>query len=137
VFEGIPLGVALVVFPEPPTNVTLALVGEVEVVAPEVVTLIVGVLVRWLGVFKGTLVGIALVAFPKFPADVTLALGEVKVVAPPVVVPLTVAVGISLGIGVALEMPLVGADVAEVLFVALGELVVAFVPAIMGVVLVP
>lgn len=118
--EGISSGVALGVFPEPPKDETLALVGGVEVVALGVVTPTVGVLVGWLGVFKGTPVGIALMAFLEPPADVTLALGEVKAVAPPVAVPLIVAVGVPLGIDVALEMPLVGADVAEVLSVVSG-----------------
>lgn len=83
------------VFPEPSADVALMLVVEVEVVAPEVVTSVVGALVRWVAVFEGAPVGIMLVALPKPPADVALMLvGEVEVVAPGVV---TLVVGVLVG----------------------------------------
>ena len=93
--EGMPSGVALGVFPEPPTDVTLALVGEVEVVPPGVATPTVGVLVRWLVLFEGILVGVALGVFPKPLVEVALALvEEVEVVAPEAV---TSVVGVLVG----------------------------------------
>ena len=82
-FEGTPVWVVLVVFPEPPAYRALVLVGEVEVVVPGAVTSIVGVFVRWLVVFEGILVGAAFGVFPEPLVDVALALvEEVEVVAP-------------------------------------------------------
>ena len=45
-FEGILVGAALGVFPEPSVDVALVLVVEVEVVTPGIITSVVGALVR-------------------------------------------------------------------------------------------
>ena len=68
-FEGTLVGAALGVFPEPLVDVALALVEEVEVVAPEAITSGVGVLVGWFVVSEGTCVGVAFVIFPELSAD--------------------------------------------------------------------
>ena len=84
--EGILVGAALGVFPEPSADVALVLVVEVEVVTPGVITSVAGAPVRWVVVFEGALVGAALGVFPE--------VGEVEVVATGAV---TLVVGVFVG----------------------------------------